>query len=333
MISVSVSRPEGTRDDGRHDPQSLIPERIDVRDDPPLRLTHSEEQPMAFRLANVNGRATLLVDRPDLGPALGTLRGVDVERASGGALGPDPMAAIGRCGDLHALAGSAPDIDVDPATLECPVPDPKQVFAIGLNYRSHAEESGMAIPQVPMVFTKFPTSICGPTSTVELPSGSADWEAEVVVVIGRGGRDISEADALDHVAGLTGGQDISEREVQFASAQPQFSMGKSFATFGPVGPAIASIDSLADVGDVELWCELDGERVQQGRTRDLIFGVPALVAYLSSICELCPGDLIFTGTPAGVGFTRQPPRFLADGQLLVSHFDGIGTLCNPVRRG
>jgi 2,4-diketo-3-deoxy-L-fuconate hydrolase len=110
-------------------------------------------------------------------------------------------------------------------------------------------------------------------------------------------------------------------------------MGKSFATFGPVGPAIASIDSLADVGDVELWCELDGERVQQGRTRDLIFGVPALVAYLSSICELCPGDLIFTGTPAGVGFTRQPPRFLADGQLLVSHFDGIGTLRNPVRRG
>ena len=118
----------------------------------------------------------------------------------------------------------------------------------------------------------------------------------------------------------------------FTDDQPQFSMGKSFATFGPIGPAIVSLDALADAGDIELWCELDGERMQHGRTSDLIFGLPALVAYLSSICELYPGDLIFTGTPAGVGFTRQPARFLADGELLVSHFEGIGTLRNPVRR-
>ena len=283
---------------------------------------------MAFRLANVNGRATLLPADFDLG----STRGVDVDRASNGALGPEPMAAIERFADLHALVGSDPDVDVDPAAVGCPVPTPRQVIAIGLNYRSHAEESGMPIPQVPMVYTKFPSSICGPTSIIELPTSSVDWEAEMVAVIGRGGRDIAEANALDHVAGLTGGQDISERAVQFASAQPQFSMGKSFATFGPIGPAIVSLDALADAGDIELWCELDGERMQHGRTSDLIFGLPALVAYLSSICELYPGDLIFTGTPAGVGFTRQPARFLADGELLVSHFEGIGTLRNPVRR-
>jgi len=282
---------------------------------------------MAFRLAAVNDRATLLVGA---GPEPVT-QGIDVERASGGSIGPDPMAALARHEELHALASASPDVEVDEARLGCPVPSPGQVFAIGLNYRTHAEEAGLPVPDVPMVFTKFPSSICGPTADIELPSGAVDWEAELVVVIGSGGRDIAPHDALAHVAGFTGGQDVSERVVQFASTPAQFSMGKSYATFGPVGPAVVSCDSLADPDDVELWCEIDGERVQHGRTRDLIFGVPAIVAYLSSICELRPGDLVFTGTPAGVGFTRHPPRFLGPGELLVSHFEGIGTLRNRIR--
>lgn len=287
---------------------------------------------MSYRLANVDGRATLLDGDPtDAALAAGhTVGGIDVERASGGAIAADPMVALAHHAELHALGSAPPDVEVSAAALRCPVPVPRQVFGIGLNYRSHAEESGMALPEVPLVFTKYPSCICGPTDTIVVPTAFADWEAELVAVIGTGGRDIAEADVLDHLAGLTGGQDVSERRVQFASTPPQFSMGKSFDTFGPVGPAIVSVDAVDDPGDVELWCELDGERVQHGRSSDLIFGVVALVAYLSSICELYPGDVIFTGTPAGVGFTRDPARFLADGQLLVSHFAGIGTLRNPV---
>ena len=189
----------------------------------------------------------------------------------------------------------------------------------------------MAIPEIPMVFTKFGSSICGPTSTVNLPSASVDWEAELVVVIGRGGRTIAESDALNHVAGFTGGQDLSERVLQFASNPAQFSLAKSFAEFGPIGPVVTSVDAFEDPNNIWMWCELDGERVQTGRTDDLVFGVSELIAYLSTVCDLYPGDLIFTGTPSGVGFTRQPPRFLSPGQLLVTSFDGIGALRNPIR--
>ncbi|MEI7593616.1 MAG: fumarylacetoacetate hydrolase family protein [Actinomycetes bacterium] len=284
---------------------------------------------MAFRLANIAGRATLIVETPTA--EWMPNQGIDVERASGGAIPSDLIGAIERFDQLHALTGRDCDVFFDQTDVGCPVPSPVQVFAIGLNYRSHAEESGMAIPEIPMVFTKFGSSICGPTSTVNLPSASVDWEAELVVVIGRGGRTIAESDALNHVAGFTGGQDLSERVLQFASNPAQFSLAKSFAEFGPIGPVVTSVDAFEDPNNIGMWCELDGERVQTGRTDDLVFGVSELIAYLSTVCDLYPGDLIFTGTPSGVGFTRQPPRFLSPGQLLVTSFDGIGALRNPIR--
>jgi 2,4-diketo-3-deoxy-L-fuconate hydrolase len=283
---------------------------------------------MSFRLVNASGRATLALEED---------RGIDIARASDGAIGPGLMDALAHGADLHALTAAGADregalVPIDADTLGCPVPAPGQVFGIGLNYRSHAEESGMAIPSLPMVFTKFPSSVCGPNDEILLPTASVDWEVELVAVVGRAGRDIAEADALGHLAGFTVGQDLSERMVQFASNPAQFSMGKSYATFGPIGPAVVSLDSFADPASLELWCEIDGERMQDGRTDDLIFSVSELVSYLSSICELRVGDLIFTGTPAGVGFTRQPPRFLADGELLVTHVEGIGSMRNRCRR-
>jgi len=151
---------------------------------------------------------------------------------------------------------------------------------------------------------------------------------ELVVVIGRRGKNITECDALAHVAGYCVGQDISDRRLQFADKPPQFSMGKSLDTFGPLGPALVSLDEVRDPNDLALTCDVGGERMQDARTSDMIFGVPALIAFLSSLCTLEPGDLIFTGTPSGVGSTRTPRRYLAAGEEIVSTIEGLGTLRN-----
>jgi len=153
-----------------------------------------------------------------------------------------------------------------------------------------------------------------------------DWEVEIVVAIGTGGRHIPQAEAWNHVAGITLGQDVSDRVVQLTGKPPQFSLGKSFDTYGPIGPALVSVDAFADPDDIELWCDVAGERMQHARTSDLIFPVAELVSYLSGICTLTPGDLIFTGTPDGVGGPRG--RFLKDGELVESWAEGIGTLRN-----
>lgn len=281
---------------------------------------------MPLRLANHAGRAALL---------LGDDQVVDVERASGGKFTPNPMDAISRWDDLREWVENA-DLTtaaerLDPTALGPCVPRPSKVFAIGLNYRSHAEESGMPLPTSPLVFTKFPSCLAGPTADVVLSGPAVDWEVELVAVIGRGGRDIPEDSALDHVAGYCVGQDFSDRMVQMAGTPPQFSMGKSFDSFGPIGPAVVSLDALDDPNDLALWCEVNGERMQDSRTSDLIFGVPELVAYLSSVCTLEPGDLIFTGTPAGVGAGRAPARFLTAGDVVVSGIEGLGTLTNRAR--
>lgn len=281
---------------------------------------------MGFRLADREGRAVLL-----LGEA-GADGVTDLERASGGAFSSDPMAALARPGELAELGSSLTPADADgPLDLDrlgpC-VPRPAKVFAVGLNYRSHAEESGMALPTSPMVFTKFPSCLVGPTADVVLPSPFVDWEVELVAVIGRGGRHIPAAAALDHIAGYTVGQDLSDRVVQFADNPAQFNLGKSYDTFGPLGPAVVSPDLLGDPGDLHLWCDVDGERMQDGRTSDLVFPVPTLIEFLSGICTLAPGDVIFTGTPAGVGVGRSPARFLAPGELVTSGIDGLGTLAN-----
>jgi 2-keto-4-pentenoate hydratase/2-oxohepta-3-ene-1,7-dioic acid hydratase in catechol pathway len=271
------------------------------------------------KLANVGGRAALVLDDAV----------ADLATASDGRFGPDPMDGFLRWDEVVEWAARPPSATgvLDVTQLGCPVPRPRQVFGIGLNYRSHAEESGMAIPDVPATFTKFPASLAGPFDDVEVIGSTVDWEVELVVVIGRQADHVVEADAWDHVAGLTVGQDISDRTLQFA-AGAQFSLGKSRRGYGPMGPWVVTPDELPDRDDVRLWCSVDDEIVQDARTSDLIFDVPRLVAELSAVLSLWPGDVIFTGTPAGVGATRNPARFLQPGQVLESSIAGIGTIRN-----
>jgi len=280
---------------------------------------------MAFRLSTVNQRAVLLV-----GDAV-----YDLERHSEGRLSSDPMQAIARHAELHEVAaglGAPPDAKLGDVELGLCVPRPQKVFGIGLNYRSHAEESGMEIPATPLVFTKFPSCLTGPTGDVVVFGPTTDWEAELVVVIGRRGRDVAREDAWQAVAGVTCGQDISERTTQFAAKPPHFDLGKSFDTFGPIGPALVSLDQLANPDDLAISCDVNGARRQDARTSDLIFDVPALVSYLSSICTLEPGDLIFTGTPSGIGATTR--TFLEPGDTVTTTIEGIGTMVNRcVARG
>jgi 2-keto-4-pentenoate hydratase/2-oxohepta-3-ene-1,7-dioic acid hydratase in catechol pathway len=205
------------------------------------------------------------------------------------------------------------------------------VFAIGLNYKSHAEEAGLPLPGKPMVFTKFPNCLVGPRAEVRLSSEYVDWEVELVVVVGRRGRGIAEAQALAHVAGYAVGQDISDRKLQFSDQPAQFSMGKSVDTFGPLGPALVSLDAVRDPNDLELTCEVGGERMQGARTSDMVFSVPELIAHLSRYCTLEAGDIIFTGTPAGVGSARTPRRYLRAGEEIVSTIESIGALRNRCR--
>jgi 2-keto-4-pentenoate hydratase/2-oxohepta-3-ene-1,7-dioic acid hydratase in catechol pathway len=202
---------------------------------------------------------------------------------------------------------------------------------VALNYRPHAAEAGFRAPDEPLVFTKFPSCIIGPVAEVTLPPGKPDWEIEVVAVIGAGGRDIPRAEAWNAVAGLTVGQDLSERAVQLRGTPAQFSLGKSFPGFGPIGPVAVTPDEFADPDDIGFECLLDGEVVQHGRTREMIFGIDELVARISAICTLLPGDLIFTGTPSGVGNRRDPPRYLRPGETLISRVDGIGEIRQTFR--
>jgi 2-keto-4-pentenoate hydratase/2-oxohepta-3-ene-1,7-dioic acid hydratase in catechol pathway len=273
-----------------------------------------------MKLANLGGRAAVIVG----GGA------IDVERASGGRFGPDVHPLYDDWDGFRALAdGLDPSLaePFDEASLESPVPSPRQVFAIGLNYRAHAEESGMAVPEVPATFTKFPASLTGPFADVELPCATVDWEVELVAVIGRRADRAAAVDGWSHVAGLAVGQDISERTLQFA-AGAQFSLGKSYRGFGPIGPWLVTPDELDDPDDLGLGCSIDGETVQDSRTSDLIFDVPHLVAELSAVLPLLPGDVIFTGTPAGVGAMAKPPRFLQPGQVLETWVEGVGRIRN-----
>jgi 2-keto-4-pentenoate hydratase/2-oxohepta-3-ene-1,7-dioic acid hydratase in catechol pathway len=279
-----------------------------------------------MRMANVGGRASLVV-----GDGL-----VDVATASGGRFGPAPAAVLDAWPAFRDwAAASEPEATAassDRAGWGPPVPEPRQVFGIGLNYRAHAAESGAPEPEQPVVFTKFASCLTGPGTPVTLPAGgTTDWEVELVVVLGQRCERVAAEDAWARVAGVMVGQDLSERTLQLAGPVPQFSLGKSFPGFGPTGPALVTPDELADPDDIELGCALgDGEVLQKGRTSDLIFPVPELIARLSAVLPLLPGDLIFTGTPAGVGMGRTPKRFLAPGQTLVTWADGIGELRNPL---
>jgi 2-keto-4-pentenoate hydratase/2-oxohepta-3-ene-1,7-dioic acid hydratase in catechol pathway len=276
------------------------------------------------RFGTVDDRLVLVRD----GTAL------DVERISKSALPSDVPEALGLWPELTAWAATADWSAARPVTdaeLGAPVPRPRQVFAVALNYRPHAAEAGFQAPAEPLIFTKFPSCITGPVTEVVLPAGKPDWEIEVVAVIGAGGFRIPRAAAWDAVAGLTVGQDLSERATQLRGTPAQFSLGKSYPGFGPTGPVAVTPDEFADRDDIGFECRLGDEVVQYGRTSEMIFPVDDLVARISAVCPLLPGDLIFTGTPAGVGNRRTPPRYLQPGETLVSRVDQIGELRQAFR--
>ena len=279
-----------------------------------------------MRIANLQSRAVLLLN----GGA------VDIATASNGRFGADIQALYAEWDALRAWAADdvrAEPVPYDPAALGPPVTDPRQIFAIGINYHEHADELHATAPAGhPSVFTKFVSCLTGPCGEIELPpGGTTDWEVELVVVIGKPCRDVQEEDAWSVVAGVTVGQDLSERTLQLANPMPQFSLAKSFPGFGPIGPAVVTIDELDAPDDLVLGCAVNGEEVQVARTRQMIFPVPALVREISAVTPLFPGDLIFTGTPGGVGHSRQPPRYLEPGDELVSYIEGVGELRQTFR--
>jgi len=271
-----------------------------------------------MRLGNQNGRLVIVA-----GDEI-----VDVATASAGRFGPDPQAVYEAWTEFTAWAAQehTPTGKLDEAALGPVSPRPRQVFAIGLNYADHAAESGQPVPEHPLTFTKFVTAITGPTGEIVLPSTNVDWEVELVAVIGTTATAVSPEDAWGHVAGLTVGQDISDREVQRRGQPPQFSLGKSYPGFAPIGPYLVTLDEAGDPSDLALSCSVNGEVMQDGNTSAMVFAIPELVGYLSGICTLLPGDLIFTGTPPGVGMGRKPPRYLAPGEVLETTIEGLGTM-------
>src|SRR3954453_14774386 len=271
-----------------------------------------------MRLANLSGRRVA-----DAGSGF-----ADVAQASDGRFGSSPQAvyedwdAFAEWSQGGALEG---DAELDPSQLGPPVPQPRQVFAVALNYAEHAAEANFTPPETPLIFTKFQTCLAGARADVALPTPMVDWEVELVAVIGKSGANIGESAAGSPIAGVTVGQDLSARDVQRRGPAPQFSLGKSFPGFGPIGPWVVTTDELGP-RDVTLECLLNGESVQSEASAEMIFSVPELIAYISAITPLLPGDLLFTGTPSGVGARRDPPRFLRAGDELLSRIAGIGEI-------
>jgi 2-keto-4-pentenoate hydratase/2-oxohepta-3-ene-1,7-dioic acid hydratase in catechol pathway len=223
-----------------------------------------------------------------------------------------------------------PTVPLANVRLCAPICNPPRVFAIGLNYRDHAIESGMTIPTTPVVFFKLQTAIIGPGENIVLPKNSSepDYEAELAFVIGKGGYRISASAWREHVYGYTIVNDVSARDVQFATSQ--WTMGKSFPTFCPIGPAIVTADEIADPHSLAIGLNIDGVAHQSSNTRELIFKIPELIEYLSSITPLLPGDIVSTGTPSGVGLGRTPKRWLQPGETVTITVAGLGSLTNPV---
>ena len=279
---------------------------------------------MGFKLGNIDGRSVLVRNNDYY----------DLETISGGevsSIGIEAIQSEDLLSDLYTKLDSfEPTGNINDVTLGAPITSSINCFAVGLNYRNHAEESGMEIPAFPMIFTKHTSCIVGPFDNVEMRSDIVDYEAEMVVVIGKGGKDISKDDAWSHVAGITVGQDISDRSVQFHATPPQFNLGKSFDTFGPIGPILVSHDEVDDKESLKLTCSVNDELRQDDNTNDLIFDVPYLISYISEFITLNTGDLIFTGTPAGVGATQG--KLLKHGDMLSTSIEGIGTINNKIVR-
>lgn len=274
-----------------------------------------------MRIGNVRDRLSLMVETG----------AIDVEEASKERFPSDVAAVYDNWTEFRDWVSAGVQGEAkpyDPSDVGPPSPRPRQVFGVGANYADHVAEAGIEAPEKPAIFTKFPTCITGPTNDIELPSNRGDWEVELVVVLGARASHVSSDQAWDLVAGVTIGQDISERRVQFQKPIIQLALGKSFPTFGPIGPTLVTIDELEDPDDLAIACQLNGEEVQASRTSNMLFGVADLIAYLSDHVILLPGDLIFTGTPSGVGSTRNPRRYLCPGDEVVSRIEGLGQMHN-----
>jgi 2-keto-4-pentenoate hydratase/2-oxohepta-3-ene-1,7-dioic acid hydratase in catechol pathway len=246
---------------------------------------------------------------------------------------PTDETIMGRLEEVIAAAATAkPEQAIEmPTSLLPPVPPPEKVICIGLNYLDHAIETGAKPPTEPIVFSKFNTALIGDGDAIVLPSLSqeVDYEAELVVVIGRTTRHVAVKDALKCVAGYTCGHDVSARDWQKGRPGGQWLLGKSFDTFGPIGPWLVTTDEIPDPSNLRVRMHLSGEVVQDSTTRQLIFDIPQLISHLSKIMTLKAGDLIFTGTPPGVGMAKTPPRFLRHGDVCTVEIEGIGPLTNP----
>jgi 2-keto-4-pentenoate hydratase/2-oxohepta-3-ene-1,7-dioic acid hydratase in catechol pathway len=241
--------------------------------------------------------------------------------------GPAARARIGTWVLKPAASAVAPLASV---RLLAPIPRPPKIICVGLNYRDHAIESNMEIPKVPTIFSKYATSVIGPGEKIRLPrvSTKPDYEAEFAVIIGKGGRHIPASAWKEHVFGYTIVNDVSARDYQMATSQ--WMIGKTFDTFAPMGPAIVSADEIADPHNLDISLTINGETLQHSNTKNLIFRIPDLIEYLSAVFTLESGDVISTGTPAGVGFARKPPRFLQPGDDVKVRVEGLGELWNPV---
>ena len=273
-------------------------------------------------IANVGGRAKVITDGE---------KAVDVAAASEGRFGPSLLSVYEHWAEFRGFfedetASGAPAEPFSATIAGPPSPAPRQVFAVALNYRDHAAESGFRAPDDPLFFTKFVSAFTGPVTEVVLPPGKVDWETELVAVISRPARRVPVSEGWSYVAGLTIGQDLSERALQRSGPAPQYSLAKSHEGFAPQGPVLVTPDELANPDDLAIGCEINGETMQSARTSDMIFPLPALISYLSHVVTLFPGDVIFTGTPPGVGMGRDPQVFLEPGDRLVSRIEGIGEM-------
>ena len=219
---------------------------------------------------------------------------------------------------------------IAPDRLLAPIPKPEKIICIGLNYRDHAIETGAEIPSQPVVFNKFATTIIGHGDKIKLPrvSDEVDYEAELVVVIGRTAKHVSRSAAMDYVFGYTCGHDVSARDWQKSTPGGQWLLGKTFDTFAPLGPCLVAKNKIADLGNLRVRMHLNGNVMQDSTTAQLIFDIPTLIEHLTQIVTLAPGDIIFTGTPPGVGAARKPPVFLQPGDVCSVEIEGIGTLTN-----
>jgi 2-keto-4-pentenoate hydratase/2-oxohepta-3-ene-1,7-dioic acid hydratase in catechol pathway len=240
---------------------------------------------------------------------------------------------------LAVIAAGVPPVTSGPShrladvKLLAPIPRPPKFICVGLNYRDHAREAGLEIPSIPTIFSKFSNVVIGPDEPIVLPriSQRPDYEAEFAFIIGPGGRNIPASRAFEHVFGYTIVNDVSARDYQMATSQ--WLMGKTFDTFAPMGPWIVTKEEIPDPHVLDMSLEIGGEVLQKSNTRELVFGIPALIEFISSVVTLEPGDVVSTGTPAGVGFARRPPRYLKAGDEVVIRVQGIGELRNPVIAG